>query len=74
MRIDDRGYREAQLDAGKASAASIRGVRTGHGASAMTFLDDECEALLGNELSGLLITCVGIPTYTNKAAGCPSAC
>jgi SagB-type dehydrogenase family enzyme len=70
--IDDRGYREAQLAAGIASGRlHLTAYALGHGASGMTFLDDECEALLGSELSGLLITCVGIPTYTARAGGMP---
>ena len=71
-RIDDRGYRETQLDAGMVSGRlHLAAYALGHGASGMTFLDDECEALLGNGLSGLLITCVGIPTYTGKTGGMP---
>jgi hypothetical protein len=37
----------------------------------MTFRADECEPLLGDELSGLLITCVGVPTYIGKAGEMP---
>ena len=37
----------------------------------MTFLDSEIEGLLGEPLAGLLFTCVGVPTYRNKAGGPP---
>ena len=31
----------------------------------MTFLDTEIGPLLGESLAGLLLTCVGVPTYRN---------
>jgi hypothetical protein len=37
----------------------------------MTFLDSEVEGLLGEPLAGLLFTCVGVPTYRNRAGGGP---
>ena len=37
----------------------------------MTFLDTEIEPLLGEPLAGLLLTCVGVPTYRNKGGGKP---
>jgi hypothetical protein len=71
-RLDDRGYREAQLAAGIVEGRLHLGAYAlGHGASGMTFLDTEIEPLLGEPLAGLLFTCVGVPTYRNTAGGRP---
>lgn len=72
--FDDRGYREAQLEAGLVSgrlhlAASALGV----GASGMTLLDSTIPRLLGQPLAGLLLTCVGVPTYRHRPGGPPGA-
>jgi nitroreductase len=70
--IDDRGYREAQLDAGIVEGRlHLAAYALGIGASGMTFLDSEIEGLLGEPLAALLFTCVGVPTYHNKAGGPP---
>lgn len=70
--LDDRGYREAQLDAGIVEGRlHIAAYALGIGASGLTFLDAEIEGLLGHPLGGLLFTCVGVPTYRNKAGGPP---
>jgi SagB-type dehydrogenase family enzyme len=70
--LDDRGYREAQLDAGIVEGRlHLAAFALGIGASGMTFLDSEIEGLLGEPLAGLLFTCVGVPTYENKAGGPP---
>jgi SagB-type dehydrogenase family enzyme len=70
--VDDRGYREAQLDAGVVSGRlHLAAYALGIGASGMTFLDSEIEGLLGEPLAALLFTCVGVPTYTGKAGGPP---
>lgn len=37
----------------------------------MSFLDSEIEPLLGTPVAGLLFTCVGVPTYRNRAEGQP---
>lgn len=59
--LDDRGYREAQLQAGLVDGRlHLAAYATGIGASGMTFLDSEIEPLLGEPLAGLLITCVGL--------------
>lgn len=72
--IDDRGYREAQLDAGIVSGRlHLAAYALGIGASGMTFLDSEIEGLLGAPLAALLFTCVGVPTYVGKAGGRPGA-
>jgi SagB-type dehydrogenase family enzyme len=72
--LDDRGYREAQLDAGLVDgrlhlAASALAI----GATGMTFLDSEIRRLLGEPLAGLLFTCVGVPTYRHRPGGPPGA-
>jgi nitroreductase len=70
--IDDRGYREAQLEAGIVEGRlHLAAFALGIGACGMTFLDDEIEGLLREPLAGLLITCVGVPAYANKRGGGP---
>jgi hypothetical protein len=70
--LDDRGYREAQLDAGIVEGRlHLAAYALGIGASGMTFLDSEIEPLLGDSLSGLLFTCVGVPSYRSKGGGRP---
>jgi SagB-type dehydrogenase family enzyme len=72
--LDDRGYREAQLDAGLVEGRlHIAAYALGIGASGMTFLDSEIEPLLGAGLAGLLFTCVGVPSYRSKGGGKPGA-
>ena len=71
-RIDDRGYREAQLDSGIVEGRlHLAAYALGIGASGMTFADSEIEALLGEPLAALLFTCVGVPTYRNRPGGAP---
>ena len=70
--VDDRGYREAQLEAGIVSGRlHLAAYALGIGASGMTFLDSEIVALLGEPLAGLLFTCIGVPTYRGKPGGPP---
>jgi nitroreductase len=70
--IDDRGYREAQLEAGIVEGRlHLAAYALGIGASGMTFLDSQIESLLGEPLAGLLFTCVGVSAYRNKAGGRP---
>ena len=72
--LDDRGYREAQLDAGIVEGRlHLAAYALGIGASGMTFLDSEIEGLLGEPLAALLFTCVGVPTYAGKPGGPPRA-
>jgi SagB-type dehydrogenase family enzyme len=72
--VDDRGYREAQLDAGIIEGRlHLAAYALGIGASGMTFLDSEIEGLLGAPLAALLFTCVGVPTYAGKPGGRPGA-
>jgi hypothetical protein len=71
-RLDDRGYREAQLDAGLVEGRlHLAAYALGIGASGMTFYDSELPGLLGEPLAGLLFTCVGVPAYRNKGGGRP---
>ena len=71
-RLDDRGYREAQLGAGLVEGRlHLSAYAQGIGASGMSFLDSEIPGLLGEPLAGLLVTCVGVPTYRNKSGGRP---
>jgi len=72
--LDDRGYGEAQLDAGMVEGRlHLAAFALGIGATGMTFLDSEIAALLGEPLAGLLFTCVGVPTYRNRRGGAPGA-
>jgi SagB-type dehydrogenase family enzyme len=70
--VDDRTYRELQLLSGIVEGRlHIAAYGLGAGASGMTFLDSEIEALLGEPAAALLFTCVGVPTYRNKGGGRP---
>jgi hypothetical protein len=70
--LDDRGYREAQLDAGIVEGRlHLAAYALGAGATGMTFYDAEIEGLIGAPLAGLLVTCVGIPAYRSKDGGRP---
>jgi hypothetical protein len=70
--LDDRGYREAQLDAGIVEGRlHLAAYALAIGASGMTFLDSEIPALLGEPLAGLLFTCVGVPFHRTTPAGRP---
>jgi hypothetical protein len=70
--LDDRGYREAQLDAGIVEGRlHLAAYALGIGASGMTFLDSEIPGLVGEPLIGLIFTCVGVPTYRSRPGGAP---
>jgi hypothetical protein len=70
--LDDRGYREAQLAAGLVEGRlHLAAYAQDAGASGMTFLDSEIRGLLGEDVDGLLFTCVGVPEYRSKPAGKP---
>jgi hypothetical protein len=72
--LDDRGYREVQLDAGLVDGRLHLGAfAVGIGASGMTFLDSAIPGLLGEPLAGLLFTCVGVPAYRHRPGGPPGA-
>jgi SagB-type dehydrogenase family enzyme len=70
--LDDRGYREPQLEAGLVDGRlHLAAFALGVGASGMSFVDDEIPRLLGEPLAGLLLTCVGVPAYRHRAGGPP---
>jgi hypothetical protein len=70
--LGDRGYREAQLDAGIVEGRlHLAAYALGAGATGMTFYDSEIEGLVGEPLAGLLFTCVGVPAYRSKRGGRP---
>jgi hypothetical protein len=72
--FDDRDYREAQLAAGLAEGRlHLAAYALGASASGMTFIDSEVPSLLGEPLSALLFTCVGVPQYASAAGGPPGA-
>jgi hypothetical protein len=72
--LDDRGYREAQLDAGLVEGRlHLAAYAEGFGASGMTFLDSAFAATIGAPLAATLFTCVGVPAYRNRAGGTPGA-
>jgi hypothetical protein len=72
--LDDRQYREAQLAAGLAEGRlHLAAYALGACASGMTFVDSQVPQLLGEPLSALLFTCVGVPDYTSAAGGQPGA-
>ena len=73
-KLDDRRYREAQLAAGLVEGRlHLLSYALDAGASGMTFLDSEIPGLLGEDLDGLLFTCVGVPEYRSKPGGSPGA-
>jgi len=72
--LDDREYREVHLAAGIVMGRiHLAAYALGASASGMTFLDREIPLLLGEQLHGLLVTCVGVPEYASKPGGQPGA-
>jgi hypothetical protein len=72
--LDDREYREAHLAAGLVEGrVHLLAYGLGASASGMTFVDSEVPPLLGEQLDGLLFTCVGVPEYASSAGGMPGA-
>src|SRR5439155_556934 len=72
--IEDREYREAHLAAGLVGGRlHLLAYALGASASGMTFVDSEVPPLLGEQLDGLLFTCVGVPAYTSAPGGPPGA-
>jgi hypothetical protein len=66
-RLDDRGYRDAHLEAGLIDGRlHLVAFAFGVGASRMTFLDPAIPPLLGEPLAGLLLTCIGVPSYRHR--------
>jgi hypothetical protein len=72
--LDDHGYREAQLLAGLVEGRlHLMAVALGAAASGMTFRDSDIHALLGEDVAGLLWTCVGVPEYRTRRSGGPGS-
>jgi hypothetical protein len=73
-RLDDRGYRAAQLAAGLVEGRlHLLAYAMGASATGMTFLDSEIPALLGAPLDAMIFTCVGVPDYRATPGGLPGA-
>jgi nitroreductase len=73
-RLDDRGYREAHLEAGLVDGRlHLAAFALGVGASGMTLLDQAIPTLLDQPLAGLLLTCIGVPGYRHRPGGPPGA-
>jgi SagB-type dehydrogenase family enzyme len=59
-----RGYRSALLEAGTVMGRfQLAAYALGHGASGITFYDDEVSAFLRTAASPMLVTTVGVPSY-----------
>jgi hypothetical protein len=72
--LDDREYRDAHLAAGLAMGRlHLLAYSLGASASGMTFVDSDVPGFLGEQLDGLLFTCVGVPEYVSSAGGMPGA-
>jgi SagB-type dehydrogenase family enzyme len=70
--ISDRGYRDLQLAAGLVEGRlHLAAFALGYGASGMTFLDSDIPEFLQEDLQAMIFTCVGVPTYANRAGGPP---
>jgi hypothetical protein len=73
-RLDDRGYREAQLAAGLVEGRlHLLAYGLGAAACGMTFADALVPALIGEALDALLLTCVGVPEYASAKGGPPGS-
>jgi SagB-type dehydrogenase family enzyme len=68
-----RGYRSALLEAGSAMGRlQLAAYALGHGASGITFYDDEVSAFFGTEASPMLVTTVGVPSYRPRSGKRPA--
>jgi len=73
-RVDDRGYRQAHLEAGLIDGRlHLAAFALGVGASGMTLLDSAIPTLLDEPVAGLLLTCIGVPAYRHRSGGAPGA-
>ena len=72
--LDDHDYRDAQLLAGLVEGRlHLMAYALGAAASGMTFRDSDLENLLGEDVAGLLWTCVGVPEYRTRRSGSPGS-
>jgi SagB-type dehydrogenase family enzyme len=70
--LDDHEWREVHLAAGIVEGRlHLAAYALDASASGMTFLDSEIPALLGEQLQGVLFTCVGVPEYKSAVGGAP---
>jgi Nitroreductase family len=68
-----RGYRSALLEAGTAMGRlQLAAYALAHGASGITFYDDEVSAFLRTEASPMLVTTVGVPGYRPRPGKRPA--
>jgi SagB-type dehydrogenase family enzyme len=67
-----RGYRAAHLEAGIVNGRLLLAAHAlGHGATGLTFFDDEIRAAFATRASCLLVTAVGVPSYRPTPGGPP---
>ncbi len=72
--LGERGYRAASLEAGYAHGRLLlASFALGHGASALTVADGQAPAVLDTRGDPLLATAAGIPAYTSRPGGPPTA-
>jgi hypothetical protein len=72
--LDDHDYREVQLMSGLAEGRlHLMAYALGAAASGMTFRDSDLAHLLGQDVAGLLWTCVGVPEYRTRPSGLPGS-
>ena len=72
--LDDHAYRDAQLLSGLVEGRlHLMAYALGAAASGMTFRDSDLCDLLGEDVAGLLWTCVGVPEYRTRPSGLPGA-
>jgi hypothetical protein len=65
---------EAQLAAGQVNGRlHLAAYALGGSACGMTFYDSEIAGLLREPLDALLLTCVGVPSYTGIRGGAPGS-
>jgi SagB-type dehydrogenase family enzyme len=68
--LGPRGYRAAHLEAGIVNGRLLLAAHAlGHGASGLTFFDDEVRDAFATRASCLLVTAVGVPTYRPTPGG-----
>jgi SagB-type dehydrogenase family enzyme len=68
-----RGYRSALLEAGTAMGRlQLAAYALAHGASGITFYDDEVSAFLQTQASPMLVTTVGVPGYRPRPGKRPA--
>ena len=70
--LGDRGYRAALLEAGVVEGRlHLAAYARGHGATGLTFYDDEVSRFFSTAAAPMLVTAVGAPTYRSRPGGTP---